>query len=163
MEDIGGLKHRLEQAANWFGVAFLVGGLVLFARDSPGTAALVVAVPALGILMLTAWYDYDYWKRKYVVWRHSDVLRAAAIIVTPHIDDLAREMGKVLQWDGRMDYLWEPWVEPSREFVAKIVVPALSLENQRIVADWEPTLSAEIQSEANARIFIRARQLGILK
>lgn len=156
------MRYRLEQITNWIVGVALLGGLVLIARDYPITTALTIGMPALGILILTALYDYDYWKRRYLRRRHSDVLLAAATIVNPHLDPLAQEMGKVLKWDGRWDYNWETWSQPSREFVNTHVIPALSPDHQRIVADWGLMLRAEIESELTRLVFVRAQQLGLV-
>jgi hypothetical protein len=156
------MRHRLETIANWIGFTIVLGGLVLVAREYPLASTLILVLTAIGILLLTAWYDYDYWKVKFLRWRHRDVLSTAATIATPHIDRLAHEMAKVLMWDGRSDYLWEPWIKLSREFVATIVIPRLSPEQQRIVADCGPILSEEIRSGASARVFERAQRLGLV-
>lgn len=158
----GNMRYRLETIATWIGGAIALGGLALFAWDNPIATLIIVGVPTLGILILTARYDYDYWRLRYLRWRHGDILIMAAGIVTPHLDHLAHEWGKELKWDGRSDYLWEPWIMASRDYVDAHVIPKLSADQKRIVADWGLMLRAEIESELRGRVFERAKQLGLV-
>lgn len=154
--------HRLGRIGDWIGFAIVLSGLSLFAWTDPLTTALVVTIPTLGLLAFTGWYDYEHWRRRFLLWRYADVLAAAATLVDPHLDRLAEEMGKVLKWDGRWDYLWEPWIAISREFVATTVLPALTPAQQRIIADCDPILREQISSDASGRVFARAQQLGLV-
>lgn len=156
------MKQRLSAIATWIGYAIVVVGSVLIVRENP-MILLFVGLPAIGILILTAWFDYDYWKTKFLRWRHSDLLSSAAQLIDPHIDHLAQDMGKSLKWDGRSDYEWGPWIVQSRRFVDTVVIPTLTAEQRLTVADCDPLLREEIRSQASGRIFRRAKQMGLVK
>jgi hypothetical protein len=156
------VKHSFNRIATWVGYAIVLGGLPLVAWEYPVVTVSIVVGTALAILILTALYDYDHWKQIFVRWRARDVLRDAATIVTPHLDRLAQEMGGILEWDGRSDYLWQPWIDRSRDFIDVTVVPSLSQEQQRVVEDWDPILREEIRSQASGRVFERAQSLGLV-
>jgi hypothetical protein len=151
------MKQRLIAIATWISYAIVVVGSVLIVRENP-MILLFVGLAAIGILILTAWFDYDYWKTKFIRWRHSDLLSSAATI-----DHLAQDMGKTLKWDGRSDYEWGPWIVHSRRFVDAVVIPALTAKQRLTVADCDPLLREEIRSQASGRIFQRAKQMGLVK
>lgn len=157
------MREWLKVCGYIVGSACLLGGLILIARENPIAIGSIVGLSIVGILLLTAWYDSGHWKRKFVLWRHADVLAAAVALIDPHLDRLAQDMGRVLKWDGRSDYLWSPWIVLSREFVDTTVVPALTPEQQRIIADCDPVLREEIRSVASGRVFERASRLALLK
>jgi hypothetical protein len=156
------MKQRLMAIATWIGCAIVVVGSILIVRENP-IILLFVGLAAIGILILTAWFDYDYWKTKFLCWRHSDLLSSAATLIDPHIDHLALDMGKMLKWDGRSDYEWGPWIVHSRRFVDAVVIPALSANQRFTVANCDPVLREEIRSQASGRIFQRAKQMGLVK
>ena len=156
------MKQRLSSIATWIGYAIVVVGSVLIVRQNP-MILLFAGLAAIGILTLTAWFDYDYWKTKFLRWRHSDLLSSAATLIDPHIDHLAQDMGKSLKWDGRSDYEWGPWIVQSRQFVDALVIPALKAKQRLTVADCDPLLREEIRSQASGRIFQRAKQMGLVK
>ena len=156
------MKQRLSSIATWIGYAIVVVGSVLIVRQNP-MILLFAGLAAIGILTLTAWFDYDYWKTKFLRWRHSDLLSSAATLIDPHIDHLAQDMGKSLKWDGRSDYEWGPWIVQSRQFVDALVIPALTAKQRLTVADCDPLLREEIRSQASGRIFQRAKQMGLVK
>lgn len=157
------LRRRLRTIATGTGYAIVLGGSILIVGEHPVATFLLVGLVALGILILTAWYDDDHWKGRYLRWRHADVLIAAAALTDPHLDRLAHELGTLLKWDGRSDYLWGPWIQRSQEFVDTSIIPALGMEQRRIVADCGPILREQIRSAASGRAFERAQQLGLVK
>jgi len=119
------MMQRLITIGSWIGYAIVVIGCALIVQENP-KILLLVGLAAIGIVALTAWYDYDHWNAKYFRWRHSDLLSSAATLVDPHLDRLAEEMADTLKWDGRSDYLWEPWVVHSQQFVDTVLIPALT-------------------------------------
>lgn len=156
------MRDLLGKVSTWIGVVVLVVGSVLVVQENPKILYLI-ALAAVGILVLTAWYDYDHWRAKFLRWKHSVLLSSAADLVDPHIDRLAQEMGRTLEWDGRSDYLWGPWIERSQQFVDTVVIPALSAQQRRIVARCDPVLREEIRSAASGRIFTRAQEMGLVQ
>lgn len=156
------VKYRLEILGNWMGAALLLGGVILLFREFPIAMSVTVGGAALGLLACTAWYDFEYWKRKYLLWKHAALLSDAAAIIEPHADELAARMSEVLKWDGRWDYEWGPWIEISRAFVDTTVLPALGPGQQSIVAESGSILREEIRSQASRRAFDRAQQLRLI-
>lgn len=156
------MRYRLEKLGSWISAAILLGGMLLLFREYPVTISVLVGGTTLVLLACTAWYDFAYWKRKYLLWKHAALLTHAAAIVEQHIDELAARMGEVLKWDGRWDYDWAPWIDISREFVEKTVIPALEPAQQRIIADCGPVLREEIRSRASGHVFSRAQQLRLV-
>jgi hypothetical protein len=61
------MRYRLEKLGSWISAAILLGGMLLLFREYPATISVLVGGTTLVLLACTAWYDFAYWKRKYLL------------------------------------------------------------------------------------------------